>query len=217
MKHLRSACFSLLLGLSALAPTAHAEASAVASEATQESTFSFKFPGGSIDDFAKFLASPEASRNGFFNLIVHAEGHAQHIPAFEVRGVNRYGLANAISMLFHEQHGWRADPAGDINSPSSILVIRRHEVTRLPQTRPESIADLLKPKGVFEFDDVVSALQLAWTQDVGEPGPEPTLKFHEKSAILLINSRQHDYELASAVLVNMRSSQKAIQATAAKP
>lgn len=221
MKPIHSACLAALIGLSALAPIGHADEPDVASpsiqsHATATPVFSFKFPGGSIDDFVKFLASAEASRNGFFNLVIQADGHKQPVPAFEVRGATGYALASAIAHLFNSERGWRVDMTGDIDA-NGILVIRRHRPPQTSETRPQSIADLIKPMGLFEFDDVVSALQLAWQQDTGETGPEPTLKFHEKSAILLINAQESDHTLAARVLGNMRESQSVMKMAPAKP
>jgi hypothetical protein len=221
MKPIHSACLAALIVLSALAPIAHADESGGASPAAQSKAnatpvFSFKFPGGSIDDFVKFMASAEASRNGFFNLVIQADGHTQPVPAFEVRGANGYALAGAVAQLFSSERGWSVDVTGDINA-NGILVIRRSRPPQASETRPQSIAHLIKPMGLFEFDDVVSALQLAWQQDTGGPGPAPTLKFHEKSAILLINARDRDHNLAVMVLQNMLESQSVMKMAPAKP
>jgi hypothetical protein len=130
--------------------------------------------------------------------------------------VNGYALAGAITMLFSSERGWAADISGDMHT-RGILVIRRQPAFRNPETEPHSIATLLKPQGLFELDDVVSALQLAWQQDSADAGSAPTLKFHERSAILIINGENRHRVLAHLVLDKMRISQEEMRAKSARP
>jgi hypothetical protein len=223
MKHIRSACLAALIGLSALAPLCGATDTNVETKTAESEMkrtpprFSFKFPGGKLEDFAKFLASEAATQNGLFNLVVKADGFSQDIPAFEVRNLDGMALHGVLRNLLG-RHGWNVQPLGDLgDSNVGVVVVSRERFPEIPETEPHSVADLLKPKGRYELEDLVSAIQLLWKDRSSDPLPVPKLAFHEKTAILLINGQERDRQSAWAVLQKMRESQKTLQVATDKP
>jgi hypothetical protein len=226
----RTALLTALLPLAVFAQTPAApaaEKTAAPAPARQSDRFTFIFPGGTVSDFAAFLSTDAATKQGFFNLIVDPAAAKLTLPAFEIRNAGTSALALALSLALDSQQGYvnestgyKGDPAnpgtGAGGSPVFIAGVRRpHSEASAdtpPITHPFVIADLLKPSGPFEITDIVGAIRAAWELDPAKKPASLNLQYHEPSRLLLASGPMEVVSLAQKVIEQMSATAKIINA-----
>ena len=212
MNHFRRSCSFFSLAIAAIAWGTLLQAEDAAPSADPGSRVSLNFPGGTLEDF---LVALDHAYAGPINVILPSDSGAM-VPTVRVSNVSLgevfVAITNAeprIKFVPANREGtvWSAVLAPRVSEP---VLVRSYAVERLLEKY--SINDLTTAIGtswemartVERTDGFLEQQKFPrWTA----PDPEPELKFHQETKLLIVCGSARDLELAQNVIEQMNPQQ----------
>ena len=159
--------------------------------------FTVDFPGGRVTDLLAAVAKTGAS----FNVIGEKIDLMTEIPPFSVRNVTAEILAPALNQLFAPRGLFLGNTSNFSNQVYLLTKKRPDQPSRPSFFNSYQLTPYLEQQSI---DDIVDAIQTAWSLDPAIKATSPQLKYHPATSILFVSGTPEALGTAQQVIYSLK-------------